>query len=157
MTPGREAKVSPTENISGLMHVDNAITGPLTFFGADGEIFMEYVQAPILGAPQVALNWAGMGTEYIRRKFPTAGSYDPYHADPADIARMGDVVQRFNNAASKARPDLGEFYDRPNMRHTVRPAPPVLKAVVPKKPKKAYDPRPLFHQWGVYSSSPGSF
>ena len=59
LTPGRETKVSPTENISGLMHIDNAITGPLSFFGADGEIFMEYVQAPLLGLPQIAKNWLG--------------------------------------------------------------------------------------------------
>lgn len=63
LTPNRETKVSPTENISGLMHVDNAITGPLTFFGADGEMFMEYVQAPALGVPQILNNWIGGASE----------------------------------------------------------------------------------------------
>lgn len=58
MTPGREDKVKPQEHGSGVLHYDNAITGPVTLLGDDGEPFMEYLQVPLVGGLQVMNNWA---------------------------------------------------------------------------------------------------
>lgn len=58
LTPGREDKVKPQEYGSGVLHYDNALTGPVTLLGDDGEPFMEYLQVPLVGGFQVMNNWA---------------------------------------------------------------------------------------------------
>lgn len=58
ITPGRGREVRPQTNESGFIEWDNAVTGPLKFFGSEGEIAMEYIQLPLFGLPQLANNWA---------------------------------------------------------------------------------------------------
>jgi len=58
MTPGREDKVKAQEHGSAVLHYDNAVTGPITLFGDDGEPWLEYLQVPLFGGLQVANNWA---------------------------------------------------------------------------------------------------
>lgn len=58
VTPGRGREIRPQTNESGVIEWDNALTGPLKFFGSEGEISMEYIQMPLFGLPQVVNNWA---------------------------------------------------------------------------------------------------
>lgn len=58
VTPGRTRDIRPQTNESGFIEWDNALTGPLKFFGSEGEIAMEYLQLPLLGIPQFVNNWA---------------------------------------------------------------------------------------------------
>lgn len=66
LTPGRGAVVDPQRHASGIIQYNNALTGPVSLLGDDGEPFMEYVQVPIVGGFQVMNNWAKhLAMEYV--------------------------------------------------------------------------------------------
>lgn len=58
LTPGRQAVVDPQRHASGIIQYNNAITGPVSLLGDDGEPFLEYLQVPIIGGLQVVNNYA---------------------------------------------------------------------------------------------------
>jgi len=80
MTPGRETTVEDNKIRTGLIHTDNAITGPVTMLSADGdEPLLEYIQTPLAYGTQVPWNWAslfGANMKIKARKFKKQSGLD---------------------------------------------------------------------------------